>query len=75
MSDLLHASTLFLIFAAALACYGAILARTGNKNLLPYRAMHSVRGSGDVRRVGRAVVLIALAIGALALLIRLLARS
>ena len=41
----------------------------------PYRAMHSVRGSGDVRRVGRAEVLIGLAIGALALLIRLLARS
>ena len=67
MNDLLHASTLFLIFALALVFYGAALAKTGNKNLLPYRAMHSVRGPQDVKRVGRITVVIGLVIGALAL--------
>ena len=73
MNDLLHASTLFLIFALTLVLYGALLAKTGDKNLLPYRAMHSVRGSHDVKRVGRIVVVVGLVIGLAALLLRIAA--
>ena len=75
VNDLLHASTLFLIFAAALVCYGAVLAKTQNKDLLPYRAMHSVRSARDVLRVGRVTTLVGLVIGVLALLVRLLAQG
>lgn len=72
MNDLLHASTLFLAFALALVLYGVLLAKTGKKELLPYRAMHSVRGPSDVRRVGRITVIVGVVIGALALLARVL---
>ena len=75
MNDLLHASTLFLVFAATLVLYGAVLAWTGNKSLLPVRASHSIRGPHDVRRVGRIVVIVGLVIGALALVVRLLVRA
>lgn len=70
MNDLLHASTLFLIFALAVVLYGAILAKTGDKELLPYRAMHSVRTREDVVRVGRISMWVGLVIGAFALLVR-----
>ena len=73
MSDLSHAATLFLIFAAVLALYGAALAQTGNKELLPSRAERSVRGSSDVKRVGKITMAVALVIGAIALLVRLVA--
>lgn len=73
MNDLAHAATFFMIFAVTLVLYGAVLARTGNKDLLPYRAMHSVRNKADVRRVGRIVVIVGLVIGALSLLVRLIA--
>ncbi len=63
MNDLLHAGTLFLAFSIALVLYGWILAKTGNRNLLPYRAMHSVRDERDVRRVGSIVVRVGLVIG------------
>ncbi|MDO4808181.1 MAG: hypothetical protein Q4A07_13145 [Coriobacteriales bacterium] len=58
---------LFLIFAVALVLYGAAIAKTGNKDLLPYRAQHSVRNAEDVRRVGRITVVVGLVIGALSL--------
>lgn len=73
MNDLSHAATFFLIFAIVLALYGAELARTGNKKLLPYRAERSVRGPDDVRRVGKISMVIALVIGALAVLVKLIA--
>ena len=67
MNDLMHASTLFVVFAMVLMLYGAALVRTGDKNLLPARAIHSVRGPHDVRRVGRITMRVGLVIGILAL--------
>lgn len=63
----MHPSMLFLIFAVALVLYGAAIAKTGNKDLLPYRAQHSVRNAEDVRRVGRITVVVGLVIGTLSL--------
>ena len=63
MNDLLYASLFLCIFALALMAYGAILAKTGNKELLPMRAIHSVRGPEDVKRVGRIVVVVGLVVG------------
>lgn len=73
MNDLLHVGTFFLIFGAALVCYGAILAKTGDKELLPYRAMHTVRNKQDVMRVGRIVIVVGVVIGVAALLLRFFA--
>ena len=72
MNDLIHASTFFLIFEVTLVGYGTLLAYTGNKNLLPQRAMHSVSGPDDVRRVGRIVVRVGIAVAVAALILRLL---
>lgn len=69
MNDLANASLFFLIFAAALLLYGMAIAATGDINLLPYRAMHSISNKEDVRRVGRIVVVCGLVIGAIALLV------
>lgn len=71
MSDLRHAATFFLIFAMTLLLYGTLLARTGNKRLLPVNAARSVRGPADVRRVGDIVVAVGAIIGTVALLVRL----
>ena len=73
MNDLVHASTLFLIFATLLVLYGAALAKTGNRDLLPYRARHSVRTTADVIRVGVIVVRVGAVIGLAALLLRFVA--
>ena len=73
MNDLRHAATFFLIFAISLVLYGALLAKTGNKGLLPARASHSVRGPQDVRRVGSVTMAVGAVVGALALAVRLLA--
>lgn len=73
MNDLQHVGTFFLIFAFVLACYSAILVKTGDKELLPYRAMYTVRNKEDVRHVGRITLVVALVIGALALLLRIFA--
>ena len=75
MNDLSHVGTLFLIFALALMGYGAALAATGNKELLPLHAQHSVSNKDEVRRVGRIVVVVGLVIGAMALLLRIVAGS
>ena len=74
MNDLVHAGTFFLIFAVALALYGFLMAKTGKLDLIPYRARHSINGPDDIRRVGRAVIKIALVIGVVALLVIALAR-
>lgn len=73
VNDLTHVGTLFLIFALVLALYAAILAHTGNRDWLPLRAARSVRGPEDVRRVGRITLVVALVIGAAALLLMVLA--
>lgn len=67
MDELLHPSMFFLIFAIALTLYGAAIAKTGNRDLLPYRAIHSIRNSEDVKRVGRIVVRVGLIVGAFSL--------
>jgi hypothetical protein len=74
MNDLAHASLFLLIFALALVLYGLLLAKTGNRNLMPYRATHSIRNKEDVRRVGRIVVMVGLVLGAVMLLTFALAR-
>lgn len=67
MDELINPSKFFLIFAVALMLYGAAIAKTGNRDLLPYRAIHSIRNSEDVKRVGRIVVIVGLIVGALSL--------
>ncbi len=74
MNDLAHASLFLLIFALALVLYGLLLAKAGNRNLMPYRATHSIRNKEDVRRVGRIVVMVGLVLGAVMLLTFALAR-
>ena len=74
MNDLAHVGTFFLIFAAMLALYGALLMATGNKNLLPYRAIHSVHGPSDVRHVGRITVIVATVVGIASLIMKLVVR-
>ena len=56
--DIVGATTLFALFGAVLALYGAILYRGGNKDLLPIRARYSVRNKADVKRVGKIVLVI-----------------
>jgi hypothetical protein len=53
--------------------HGAALALTGSKDLVPLRAVHSVRSSDEVRQLGRIVVVVGLVIGAIAFVVRLLA--
>ncbi len=74
MDDLQHTRTFFLIFAVALVAYGAILVKTGDKNLLPYRAMLSVRNSEDVRRVGYITARIGMVIGIIMLVLSFMSR-
>ena len=73
MNDLAHAGTLFLVFALLLVLYGGVIAVTGDKELLPYRARHSIRTKEDVRRVGRITVVVGLVVGGLALLLKVVA--
>ena len=73
MNDLAHAGTLFVIFGIALVIYGAVLTQTGNVELLPWRAQHSIRGPEDVKRVGRITIVVGIVIGLVALLVRLFA--
>lgn len=68
MDEMHNVSLFFLFFAAALLLYGAILARTGNKDLLPYRAMVSISSKYEVKRVGIIVCRIGMIIGAVCLL-------
>lgn len=69
MNDLAHASLFLLIFALMLILYGLLLAKTGDRNLMPYRATHSIRNKDDVRRVGRIVVMVGLVLGAVMFLV------
>ncbi len=72
MDDVRHANTLFMIFGLCLFLYGLALVKTGDVNLLPYAAQHSVANSDDVRRVGRIVVVIGLVLLAITLLVFLI---
>ena len=74
MNDLAHASLFLLIFALALVLYGLLLAKTGNRDLMPYRAVHSIRNKEEVKRVGRIVVVVGLVLGAVMLLVHALTR-
>lgn len=60
----MHAIEFLLIFAAALVLYGLVMWRTGNVNLIPYHATHSIGSNDDVRRVGLIVVRVGLILGA-----------
>ena len=74
MNALAHASLFLLIFALALVLYGLLLAKTGNRDLMPYRAVHSIRNKEEVKRVGRIVGVVGLVLGAVMLLVHALTR-
>ena len=74
MNDMAHASLFLLIFAVALVLYGLLMVKTGNKDLIPYRAIHSVRNADDVRHVGRIVMAVGAVLGAAMLLVTLVVR-
>ena len=74
MNDLAHASLFLLIFALALVLYGLLLAKTGNRDLMPYRTTHSIRNKEEVMRVGRIVVVVGLVLGVAMLLALALVR-
>ena len=63
--DIRGVSTLMLIFGFALLAYGTLIWATGNKNLLPMRAQHSVRTKNDVRVVGKYTTIVGAVIAAL----------
>jgi hypothetical protein len=56
MSDLRNAAILFAIFGLALLAYGLLLRVTGNEDLIPKRAVSSITGPEDVRKVGRLTI-------------------
>ena len=66
--DGLYACIFFIIFAVALLIYSYALYKTGDKDLLPYRAQLSIKNEEDVRRVGLISARVALIIAALAVL-------
>ncbi len=74
MNDLANASLFLLIFAVSLVLYGALMAKTGSLELMPYRARHSISNRDEVKRVGRIVVVVGLVLGALMLLVLALVR-
>lgn len=59
-----HALTFLGIFAVVLCLYGLLIMRTRNKELIPRRAVHSIRDKADVYRVGKYVVIVGLVLGA-----------
>lgn len=72
MNELASVALFFLIFGILLVLYGILLTSTGDAELLPYRAMYSVSGPEDVRRVGRIVAVIGLIIGGICAVVRFL---
>ena len=72
MDDVQHANTLFMIFGLCLFLYGLALIKTGDVNLLPYSAQHSIANRDDVRHVGRIVAIIGLILLAITLLVFLI---
>lgn len=52
----MYATIFLLIFAITLVVYGAVMQRTGDASMVPFRARHSIKGKGDVRRVGSIVM-------------------
>ena len=67
-----YALTFLGIFALVLCLYGALIMRTRNKELMPRRAVHSIRGEADVHRVGKYVVIVGLVLGAVLIVAALL---
>lgn len=70
----MYAMIFLLIFAIVLVVYGAIMQRTGDASMIPFRARHSVTSKGDVRRVGRIVMHIGGALAAILVLALLFQR-
>lgn len=68
MNEMHNVSLFFLIFAALLLLYGAILAKTGSKDLLPMRAAISISSKDEVRRVGAIVCRIGVIIAVVCLI-------
>lgn len=52
MNDSYFACVFLLFFFVCCFLYGCWIKKTGNKDLLPYRAQHSIASVDDVRRVG-----------------------
>lgn len=73
MSDLRSAAILFAIFGLALLAYGLLLRVTGNEDLIPRRAVSSITGPEDVRRVGRLTMWVGAVILAVSILAIVLA--
>jgi hypothetical protein len=67
MNDAYYAALFILIFAVLVVIYGAILAHTGNVELLPLRAQLSISGPEDVKRVGVISARVGLVLAALSL--------
>ena len=67
MNDTYYAALFILIFAVLVVIYGAILAHTGNVELLPLRAQPSISGPADVKRVGVISARVGLVLAALSL--------
>lgn len=63
----MYAIIFLLIFATLVVAYGLLIHKTGNIDLLPYRAQHSIRGKDDVRYVGLMTVRVGLVLGAILL--------
>jgi hypothetical protein len=59
-----HALAFLGIFAVVLCLYGALIMGTRNKELIPRRAVHSIRDEADVYRVGKYVVIVGFVLGA-----------
>ena len=58
MSESYYACLFMTIFFACCGLYGLVVERTGDKEMLPYRAQHSVRDEDDVRRIGHVTALV-----------------
>ena len=69
MNDTYYAALFILIFAVLVVIYGAILAHTGNVELLPLRAQLSISGPEDVKRVGIYNARVGLVLAALSLIV------
>ena len=67
-----RALTFLGIFAIVLCLYGALIMRTRNKELIPRRAVHSIRDEADVYLVGKYVVIVGLVLGAVLVVAALL---
>lgn len=63
----MYAVIFLLIFAVLIVAYGFVLYKTGSVDLMPYRAIHSIRGKQDVKHVGLVTMRVGLVLGAVLL--------